>query len=73
MVTKTITRKKTSKTVEQELLSSLMENNAVEEPGLDINNVTDPREAINIVNQYGQIMRTQNKKTIGCFAKSDSY
>ena len=50
MVVGTITRKKTYEMVKEELLNSLRENGTVEETGLNIDNVTDPGEAIAIIN-----------------------
>ena len=65
MVTKTITRMKTHETVKNELMNLLRKNNAVEEPGLNINNVIHLREASSIINCYKEIIKTQNKKSIG--------
>ena len=48
MVTKTIWKKKTNGTVKKELLNSLRENDIVEQPVLNIDNLIDPREAISI-------------------------
>ena len=42
-------RKKTHETVKEESLNSLRENDVVEEPGLNIDNVTDLGEAIAII------------------------
>ena len=46
MVVKTIRKRGTIEMVKEELLNSLRENDAVEEPGLNIDNVTDPGESI---------------------------
>ena len=43
-------RKKTHETLKEESLKSLRENDAVEEPGVNIDNVTDLGEAIAIIN-----------------------
>lgn len=50
MVTKTIGKKKTNETVEEELLNSIRETNAVEELRLKIDNLTDPGESFAIIN-----------------------
>ena len=50
MVVRTITRKKTHEKVKDELLKLLRENDAAEEPGLNIDNVNDPGEATAIIN-----------------------
>ena len=50
MVVRTITRKKTHEKVKEELLKLLRENDAAEEPGLNIDNVNDPGEATAIIN-----------------------
>ena len=49
MVLKTID-KKTNQTVKEELLNSIRKNDAVEEPRLNIDNVTDMGEANIVVN-----------------------
>ena len=63
MVVKTVTRKKTNKTMKEELLNSPRENDAVEGPGFNIDNLIDSGEAIAIINDYEEIIKTQNKKT----------
>lgn len=50
MVVRTITRKKTHEKVKEELLKLLRENDAAEEPGLNIDNVNDLGEATAIIN-----------------------
>ena len=47
MLSKGISKKKTHKTVEKELLNSLMENNEVQEPGLSerANTIKRPRRS----------------------------
>ena len=65
MVVKTITRKKTHNTVKEEFLNLLRENDIVEEPGLTIANMINLREAITIINHYEEIIKKENKKTIG--------
>ena len=67
MVTKTIWKKKTNGTVKKELLNSLRENNIVEQPGLNIDNVTDPREAISIINSYEEIKKLRTGKLWNMF------
>lgn len=46
-----------------------MKNDAVEEPGLDINNQIDPGAPTDIINQYEKIMKSENKKTVVYVAK----
>ena len=70
MVAKVITRKIVQQIAKEELLSSLREYDAVEEPEVNIANVIDPREAIIIINCYEEIIKTENKKTIGYVAKT---
>ena len=50
MAVRTITRKKTHEKVKEELLKSLRENDAAEEPGLNIDNANDLGEATAIIN-----------------------
>lgn len=54
----TIWRKKIHKWVKEELVNLFRENNAVEEPGLNIAKLTDPREAIIHLNNYEEIIMT---------------
>ena len=70
MLAKVITRKIVQQIAKEELLSSLREYDAVEEPEVNIANVIDPREAIIIINCYEEIIKTENKKTIGYVAKT---
>ena len=58
MAVETIASRKTHKTVKEELLNALKENNLVEEAGLKIENVTDPGEAIAIINGCEEIIKT---------------
>ena len=58
MAVETIASKKTHKTVKEELLNTLKENNLVEEASLKIENVTDPGEAIAIINGCEEIIKT---------------
>ena len=69
MVTRTNAKKKMDETVTQELLSSLKENNEVEETAINIVKMIDPKEAIELINCYEEIIRTQNERTIGYIAK----
>ena len=52
----TIRRKKTHEWVKEELVNSFRENEAVEEPGFNRANVTDPGEAITHMNSYEDII-----------------
>ena len=62
MVAKNIRIKETNETVKEKLLNSIKENNAVEDPGLNIDDVTDPGEAIIIINSYEEIVKIENEK-----------
>ena len=62
MVVKTITRKETHGTVKEELLNSIRESDAVEEPGLNIEKATDPGGAIAIINYYEEVIKTQEQE-----------
>ena len=63
MVSKCIPKKKTHKIMKQELLKSLKEHDNIEQPGLnEINKETnDPREAITIIDQSEEIIKSNNK------------
>ena len=67
MVAKTARKKKTSETVKQELLSSLKENDNLEEPDIDAtaDTITYTLETIRIIQSYEEIMKTQNKRALG--------
>ena len=67
MVKKTIRKKKTNETIKQQLLSSLKQNDEIEDPGLDEtgNKTNDPLKAVAITNRYTDISKTQNKRAIG--------
>ena len=69
---KNIRKKKTNEAEKEELLNSIRENDAMEEPGLNIDNVTDPGERI-IIYSYEEIIKTQNKKNekICCKTRTD--
>ena len=71
MVSKSITMKKTNKTVKGELLNSLQENYDVEEQGLNetANSVNKPQETMLIIRRYKGIINTENKKAIGYIVK----
>ena len=63
MVAKNIRIKETNETVKEKLLNSIKENNAVEDPGLNIDDVTDTGEAIIIIiiiNSYEEIIKIEN-------------
>ena len=62
---KKIARKKINKIIKQELLNFLHENDDVKEQGLKetAKNVNNSQEAIQIINHYKDIIKTQNKKT----------
>ena len=64
MELKRIARKKTNESIKRELLNSLQEND-VEEQVLNetTNNVTKYLEAIQLINHYEDIIKTQNKKS----------
>ena len=55
--------------VKKELVNSFRENDVVQEPGLNIANVTGPGEAITHMNSYEEIITTYSKKTIGYVPK----
>ena len=71
MVSKRITKKKTHKTVSQELLDSLKENDGVEEPELNerAKETNDPQEIILLIRRDEDIIRIQNEKAIGYIGK----
>ena len=52
MVAKTITRKKNTETVKEELLNSLRESDTIEESDFNIQNMIDQREAIERIKHY---------------------
>ena len=64
---KTTRKKKTNKTVKKEPLNSLKENNNLEETDLDATTdaITDPKEAVRIIQRYEEIIKTQNIRVIG--------
>ena len=64
---KTTRKKKTSEMVKKEPLNSLKENNNLEETDLDatIDAITDPKEAVRIIQRYEEIIKTQNIRVIG--------
>ena len=68
---KNASKKKTKEIVKQELLNSVMENDEMEEPGLEerINKIIDLEEAITMVKKYGEIIRTKNKNVINFVGK----
>ena len=49
----------------------MKENDDIEEQGLNetVNNVNNSQEATVIIRRFTEIIKTQNKKTIGCIAK----
>ena len=65
MVSKRIAKTKTNESIKRELLNSLQENDDVEEQGLieAANNVNNSQKAIQIINRYEDIIKTQNKKS----------
>lgn len=71
MIAKTARNKKTRETVIQELLNSIKEDDNLEETYIDAtaDTITDPLEAIRLIQRYGEIMRIQNKRTIGYVVK----
>ena len=64
---KTTRKKKTNEMVKKEPLNSLKENNNLEETDLDatIDAITDPKEAVRIIQRYEEIIKTQNIRVIG--------
>ena len=60
-------RKPPGKTVKKELLNSLKENNNLEETDFDATTeaITDPKEAVRIMQRYEEIIKTQNRRVIG--------
>ena len=69
MVAKTISKKKKHETVNNELMTSMRENDAEQDPGLNIANVIDTGEAIIIISCYEELIKTQNKRVIRYVAK----
>ena len=63
MVAKTITKKKNSEIVNEELLNLLRESDAVEEQEFNIKNITNQREVTDITKPYEKNIKTENKKT----------
>ena len=72
MVSKRIAKKKTNESIKRELLNSLQENDDVEEQGLieAANNVNNSQEAIQIINRYEDIIKTQNRKSNRVYCKT---
>ena len=62
MVAKTITKKKNSEIVNEELLNLLRESDAVEEQEFNIKNITNQREVTDITKPYEKNIKTENKK-----------
>ena len=69
MTAKAFAKKTTREKVKEELLNSLKDNDKVEEPEINIVNVSDPGEAITIINCYDKTIKTLYKRVIGCVAK----
>lgn len=55
-------RKKNHETTKEELLTTSRENDT--EIEFNMTRITNPREAINVINHYEEIMKTRNKKII---------
>ena len=57
--------------MKQELLNYLIENDKLEDPGLDEigNGITDPAETITMIKRYEEMIKTQNKKVINFIGK----
>ena len=55
-------KKKSHETVKEELLNLHRENNEVKEPGFNVDNVTNPREAVAITDDHIELTKTENKK-----------
>ena len=64
MVAKTISRKKNTEIVKEELLNLLKESDIVDKQEFNIQNIIDQRETIDIIKRYEEIIKTGNKKTI---------
>ena len=66
MVSQSNAKKKIYETIKQELLYSLMDNNEVEESGLDdtANATNSPAKAILIIKRYEKIIKRQNKRDV---------
>ena len=62
MVAKTISRKKNTEIVKEELLNLLKESDIVDKQEFDIQNIIDQRETIDIIKRYEEIIKTGNKK-----------
>ena len=72
MMSKRMAKKKTDEIIKGKLLSSLQENNDVEEQELNkaANNVNNSQEAIVIIHCYKDIIKTQIKKAIVYIGKT---
>ena len=59
-----IQQKRTSGIVKEESLGSLIETEDEDEPGLDkvVRNMKEPKEAIENIKRYEDILKSQNKK-----------
>ena len=55
-------KEKNHETTKEELLTSSRENDT--EIEFNMTRITNPREAINVINHYEEIMKTQDKKII---------
>ena len=64
MVAKTISRKKNTEIVKEELLNLLKKSDIVDKQEFNIQNIIDQRETIDIIKRYEEIIKTGNKKTI---------
>ena len=61
MAAKTVVKKKMHEKVKEELLNSLRENDENEVTEINTANITDPIEAIELINRYEEIIKTQHK------------
>ena len=72
---KNTSKKKIKDTTKPELLNSLIENNEMEEPGLEeiANGITDPADTTRITKHYKEMFKIQNKNVINIAGKRINY
>ena len=61
--------KKPNEKIKNELLKSLIVNDKIEETEINIANVIDPGEAIGLINNYEEMIKTHHEKVIAFIAK----
>ena len=64
LFTDSYVKKKTHEKVKKELPNSLRENDEAEETEINTTNITDLIEAIEVINHYEKIIKTQHKRII---------